>query len=57
VSDEIYESVKSHFNDQEMTELTMAIGLINLWNRFAAPFASTPGGMDKVMGLEKANLK
>jgi AhpD family alkylhydroperoxidase len=56
VSDEDYESVKKHFSDKEMTELTMAIGMINLWNRFGAPFRATPGGMDKLLGLEKANL-
>jgi AhpD family alkylhydroperoxidase len=56
VSDETYDAVKKHFSDQEMTELNMAIGLINLWNRFAAPFNAPPGGMDKLMGLEKANL-
>lgn len=56
VSDEVFESVKKHFSDKEMTELTMAIGLINVWNRFGAPFAATPGVMDKILGLEKANL-
>lgn len=56
VSDETLEDVRAHFNDQELTELTMAIALINVWNRFAAPFNATPGGMDKLMGLEKANL-
>lgn len=56
VSDEALEAVKAHFDDRELTELTMAIGLINIWNRFAAPFTATPGSMDKLMGLEKANL-
>jgi alkylhydroperoxidase family enzyme len=56
VSDETYEAVKKFFNEKELTELTMAIGMINLWNRFGAPFRSTPGGMDKMMGLDKANL-
>jgi len=56
VSDETYQSVKKYFNEKEMTDLTLVIGLINVWNRFGAPFASTPGGMDKVMGLEKAGL-
>jgi AhpD family alkylhydroperoxidase len=56
VSDEALEDVRAHFNDQELTELTMAVALINVWNRFAAPFNATPGGMDKLMGLEKANL-
>lgn len=57
VTDDVYQSVKGFFSDDEITELTMAIGVINLWNRFGAPFRSTPGGMDKIMGLEKANLK
>jgi AhpD family alkylhydroperoxidase len=56
VSNETFQSVKNHFNDKEMTDLTMAIGLINLWNRFGAPFTSTPGSMDKVMGLDRAGL-
>lgn len=56
VGKDVYESVKNHFSDKELTELTMAIGLINLWNRFAAPFTATPGGMDKLLGLDKAGL-
>jgi AhpD family alkylhydroperoxidase len=56
VSDETLEEVRTHFNDQELTELTMAIALINVWNRFAAPFNATPGSMDNLMGLDKANL-
>lgn len=57
ITEELYESVKKHFNDKELTELTMAIGLINLWNRFGAPFEAAPGSMDKFMGLDKANLE
>lgn len=56
ISDETFESVKKHFSDKELTELTMAVGMINLWNRFAVPFTATPGTMDKALGLEKANL-
>lgn len=57
VGDELYSSVKEHFSDKELTELTMAIGTINLWNRFGAPFSAVPGSMDKAMGLDQANLK
>jgi len=56
VSDDLYAKVKEHFSDKEMTELTMAIAMINTWNRFGAPFRSTPGSMDKLMGLDKAGL-
>jgi AhpD family alkylhydroperoxidase len=56
ISDELYRKVKENFSDKEMTELTMAIALINAWNRFGASFRSTPGSMDKMMGLDKAGL-
>ena len=56
VSDSLYRQVKEHFSDKEITELTMVIAMINMWNRFAAPFRSTPGSLDKAYGLEKAGL-
>src|SRR3982750_1997548 len=31
--DDVYEEARLQFNDQELTQLTVAIGLINLWNR------------------------
>lgn len=55
-SDELLEQVRVHFDDRELTELNMAIGLINLWNRFAGPFGTPPGSMDKLMGVDKAGL-
>src|SRR5678816_3599506 len=33
IPDGIFESVRSHFSEKEMSELTFAIGVINLWNR------------------------
>lgn len=33
--DDIYQSVKSHFTDEEMSDLTLAIGLMNAFNRIA----------------------
>src|SRR5574342_1431341 len=29
--DDVYEEVRKHFNDQEIVNLTMLIGMINLW--------------------------
>jgi len=54
--DEIYESVKSHFSDSELTKLTMLIALINAMNRFGVGFRSEPGSVDKVLGLDKVVL-
>ena len=54
--DEIYQSVKSHFSDAELTKLTMLIALINALNRFGVGFRTEPGSFDKVLGLEKVDI-
>src|SRR5918994_4718006 len=33
--DDVYEEVRRHFSDVETVNLTMLIGMINLWNRLA----------------------
>jgi AhpD family alkylhydroperoxidase len=33
--DDVYEEVRKHFTEQETVNLTMLIGMINLWNRLA----------------------
>jgi AhpD family alkylhydroperoxidase len=36
--DDVYAEARKQFSDQELTELTVAIGLINLWNRIQVGF-------------------
>jgi AhpD family alkylhydroperoxidase len=43
VPDEIYEQVRSHFTDEELANLTLAIATINAWNRFGISFRDVPG--------------
>jgi AhpD family alkylhydroperoxidase len=43
VSDEVYETVKKEFSDEELIDLTLAVTLINSWNRFNIAFR-TPAG-------------
>jgi AhpD family alkylhydroperoxidase len=43
VPDEVYESVKEHFTEQELVNLTMAVVTINGWNRLAISFRAEPG--------------
>jgi AhpD family alkylhydroperoxidase len=43
VPDEVYESVRKEFGEEELVELTMAVIAINGWNRLAISFASEPG--------------
>jgi len=43
-----YEALKKHFTEAEIVNLTLAIGTINVWNRWAVAFRSPhPMGMDK----------
>jgi alkylhydroperoxidase family enzyme len=44
VPDEVYESVRPHFSDRELVELTMAVVAINGWNRLAISFRQEVGG-------------
>lgn len=57
VPDEIYENVRKHFSDKELSVLTFAIMKINAWNRLGVAFLSKPGSADKAFGLDKAGLE
>ena len=56
ISDALFTHLKKHFSDKELTDLTSVIGIINLWNRFAASFQTPPGALDGLYGLDKAGL-
>jgi AhpD family alkylhydroperoxidase len=56
VPDEIYDRVRAQLSETQITELTYAIGLINLWNRLNISFRSVPGSFDEQLGLTKAGL-
>jgi AhpD family alkylhydroperoxidase len=36
--DEVYEEVRRHFSDKELVDLSIAIAMINAWNRLAIGF-------------------
>ncbi len=55
-TDEEFKAIAAHFTDEEMAYLVLNIGMINAWNRLGVAFASVPGSLDKVFGLEKAGL-
>lgn len=40
VPDAVYEQARSQFSDEELVKLTLLIGAINAWNRFAIAFRS-----------------
>ena len=43
VPDEIYNDVRQQFGEKEIVDLTLAIVLINGWNRFGVSFRDEPG--------------
>jgi len=56
VSDEMYDRVRAHFSETQISELTFAVGAINLWNRLNISFRTAPGSYDEMLGLTKAGL-
>jgi alkylhydroperoxidase family enzyme len=56
IDDRAYEEARTHLSEQEIVELTVAIGAINTWNRVSVAFRSQHGSLDKMRGLEKAGL-
>lgn len=57
VPDEIYERVRSHLSEKEISDLTFAVMSANAWTRVNAAFKSVPGSSDAMLGLDKADLK
>ncbi len=43
VSQQLFEEVRQHFSEAQLTNLTLAIATINAWNRFGVSFAPVPG--------------
>ena len=56
ISDADYARLKNDLSDKEISDALFQIGVINTWNRLNVVFRSTPGGMDKAWGLDKAGL-
>jgi AhpD family alkylhydroperoxidase len=43
VPDEVFEEVKRQFSEKEIVDLTLALAMINLWNRMAISLRAVPG--------------
>ena len=43
VSDAVYADVRPHFNDRELSDLTLAVAAINAWNRLSIAARLVPG--------------
>jgi AhpD family alkylhydroperoxidase len=43
VPDEVYEAVRAHFSEKELSDLTLAVATINAWNRLSIAARVVPG--------------
>jgi AhpD family alkylhydroperoxidase len=43
VPDNVYDTVRSHFSEKELVDLTVAVATINAWNRLAIAFRTEAG--------------
>jgi AhpD family alkylhydroperoxidase len=48
-SDELYARVREQFDDGEVVALTLAVNLINVWNRFNVAFHTAPETVEAVL--------
>jgi alkylhydroperoxidase family enzyme len=44
--DSAYAAVSAHFDDKELVDLTIAIGLMNAYNRMAISFRNPPAAVN-----------
>lgn len=41
--DDVYQRVGAQYSEKEIVDLTIAVGMINMWNRVAISFRTEPG--------------
>ncbi|GAB3627400.1 alkylhydroperoxidase [Pandoraea terrae] len=56
VPDDVYERVRTHLSEKELSDLTFLVMSINAWNRVNVGFRLVPGAYDKAFGVDKAGL-
>lgn len=56
VNDELYEATVDAWGEAGISELTLAIGIINTWNRLGIAFHSDHGFIDQLMQAKRAQL-
>jgi AhpD family alkylhydroperoxidase len=56
VPDQVYDRVREHLSEKEISDLTFAVAAINAWNRLSVSFQKVPGSSDAAYGLTKAGL-
>ncbi len=52
VADAVYETVRPHFSEKELSDLTLAVATINAWNRLSIAARTAPGEYTPAKGRE-----
>jgi len=55
VPDELYHQTRKYFNEKELVDLTLAIVVINGWNRLAVSFHTLPGSYEPAATAAKGH--
>lgn len=55
VPDELYHQTRKYFNEKELVDLTLAIIVINGWNRLAVSFRTLPGSYEPAATAAKGH--
>ncbi len=55
VPEDVYARVRSQYSEKEIVDLTLAVGMINLWNRVAISFRAEPGKYQPKQGSVAAS--
>jgi AhpD family alkylhydroperoxidase len=55
--DVVYEQVRSHFSEKELSDLTLAVAAINAWNRLLIAARTVPGGYQPAKANQAAALQ
>lgn len=54
--EEQFERINTHLSQQEISDLTFAIAVINAWNRLATALSTEHGAVDSLYGLDRAGM-
>ncbi|MEW4488935.1 carboxymuconolactone decarboxylase family protein [Thalassoglobus sp. JC818] len=57
INDRIFEEAQGVFGDATLCELTLAIGMINIWNRMAIAFHSDHAMIDQLLAKKRSEVK
>jgi AhpD family alkylhydroperoxidase len=55
VPDSVYESVRAHFSETALADLTLAVATINAWNRISIASRALPEGSERQEEQKKAS--